>query len=284
MANKVAGTAVGPMVIAAVENQAPDGEALLRDDLAVRVLPPGVRWLVRQSRRGFVRRWLIAASDKQAPGIWNSIACRKRYLDDTVAAAVRDGIDTIVVLGAGLDTRGARLATPAGIPVFEVDLPVNIDAKRQRLPAADVTAVPIDFETEDLATVLAAHGYRIGATTQFVWEGVTQYLTEEAVRATLAVSAKAGSGSRLAFTYVRRDFLDGVNDYGAQVLYERFVVKDRIWRFGLNLGEVEALLAEYGWRLVEQVGAQQFATRYLTPIGRTGPVSDLECTVYAERE
>lgn len=42
-----------------------------------------------------------------------------------------------------------------------------------------------------------------------MWEAVTQYLTEQGVRATFDRLAKAARGSRLAFTYVRKGFLTG---------------------------------------------------------------------------
>jgi hypothetical protein len=45
-------------------------------------------------------------------------------------------------------------------------------------------------------------------------------LTEEAVRKTFNVLATAASGSRLAFTYIRQDFMDGVNLYGAADIYQ----------------------------------------------------------------
>jgi O-methyltransferase involved in polyketide biosynthesis len=63
---------------------------------------------------------------KTGSGIWGSIACRKRYIDEKVREALDHGVDAVVILGAGLDTRGPRLAVPAGVPVFEVDLPANI--------------------------------------------------------------------------------------------------------------------------------------------------------------
>jgi O-methyltransferase involved in polyketide biosynthesis len=50
--------------------------------------------------------------------------------------------------------------------------------------------------------------------TLFVGEAVTQYLTEQGVRATFDWLAEAAPGSRLAFTYVRKDFLDGKSFYG----------------------------------------------------------------------
>jgi hypothetical protein len=91
----------------------------------------------------------------------------------------------LVILGAGLDTRGYRLAAPNGVPVFEVDLPANIDYKRARVRSIfgwipeHVTLVPVDFKTDDLAQALPAHGFRLENRTLFVWEAVTQYLTAE---------------------------------------------------------------------------------------------------------
>jgi O-methyltransferase involved in polyketide biosynthesis len=75
--------------------------------------------------------------------------------------------------------------------------------------------VPLDFERDDVLTTLGGYGYRSDYRTFFVWEGVTQYLIADAVHATLETLRPAASGSRLVFTYFRRDFLDGVNFYGA---------------------------------------------------------------------
>ena len=46
--------------------------------------------------------------------------------------------------------------------------------------------------------------------------------------------ARAAGGSRLAFTYVRKDFLEGKDHYDQENLYQRYVLKERIWRFGLD--------------------------------------------------
>jgi methyltransferase (TIGR00027 family) len=120
------------------------------------------------------------------------------------------------VLGAGLGTRGTRLAAPRNIPAFEVGLAENLALKRQRLHAIHGTSptnpvlVAVDFERDDLADRLAQSGFSLDRSTMFIWEGVTQYLTEPAVRSTLAVLEAASSGSSLIFT-VRADFLDGTN-------------------------------------------------------------------------
>ena len=69
--------------------------------------------------------------------------------------------------------------------------------------------MPIDFDCEGLDTVLAAHGYPAKERTFFVWEAVTQYLTGAGIGAAFDYLATAARGSCLAFTYVRKDFLEG---------------------------------------------------------------------------
>ena len=117
-----------------------------------------------------------------------------------------------------------------------------------------VTLVSVDFERDDLMATLASHGYRPDSPTFFVWEGVTQYLTSEAVTATFDQLAHAATGSRIDFTYVRRDFLEGARLYGAPALYRRLRQRSRLWKFGLLPEDVAGFLDQYGWRLIDQAG------------------------------
>jgi O-methyltransferase involved in polyketide biosynthesis len=111
MADKVSGTAFGPMIIAAGEQRMPQGRRLVTDEFAAAMLPPVMAWLVRPP---LVRRWLMSLTDREAPGLWNAIACRKRYLDDRMAEAITDGIEAVVLLGAAEYT--TRYVQPAGRP------------------------------------------------------------------------------------------------------------------------------------------------------------------------
>jgi methyltransferase (TIGR00027 family) len=286
--NPAAQTAFGPMVQAAIEQYEPPQRRLVEDDLALSILPAGQRMLVRAMRWPLLRRLTMSAGERAVPGSWALIACRKRYIDDKLDEALAD-IDAVVNLCAGMDTRAYRLARRTDLPVFEVDLPVNIARKRvavQRaigeLPAS-VHLVPLDFEHDDLIGTLSKHGYRGDARTFFIWEGVTQYLTEEAVRATLDALRVSSAGSRLVFTYVRRDFIDGVNMYDAAILYKRFRQRSQVWRFGLEPEDVATFVAEYGWRLVEQAGPDYFVRHYIEPTGRNLSASELEWSAYAEK-
>jgi methyltransferase (TIGR00027 family) len=276
------------MVLSAIEHQEPPDRRLVDDDLAVSFLPKPLRALVRATRFRLVRRAVIAASERSGPGMWANLACRKSYIDDNLAESL-PGVDAVVILGAGLDTRPYRLARHGDVPVFEVDLPVNIARKRavvSRVFGAmppSVRLVSVDFERDDLMATLASYGYRIDSPTFFIWEGVTQYLTADAVRATFDQLAQAASGSKLDFTYVRRDFIDGINPYGAPMLFETFRVRSQVWKFGMLPEDVEEFLAGYGWRLIEQAGPDELMDRYVRPAGRNLTASQIEWSVYAEK-
>ncbi|CLL97983.1 O-methyltransferase [Mycobacterium tuberculosis] len=162
--NPAAQTAFGPMVLAAVEQNEPPGRRLVDDDLADLFLPRPLRWLAGATRSAVLRRLLISASEWSGRGLWANLACRKRFIGDKLDEALGD-IDAVVILGAGLDTRAYRLTRRVRMPVFEVDLPVNIARKAKtvrrvlgELPLS-VRLVALDFEHDDLLTALAEHGY-----------------------------------------------------------------------------------------------------------------------------
>jgi methyltransferase (TIGR00027 family) len=143
--------------------------------------------------------------------------------------------------------------------------------------------VPLDFEREDLIEALTRRGYRSDARTFFVMEGVTQYLTEAAVAATLGALQTAPSGSRLVFTYVPKDFIEGRNLYGADLLYKRYRQRQQVWKFGLNTEDVAGFVADFGWELVEQAGPDYYLQNYIRPAGRDLTASQLEWAAYCAK-
>ncbi|GAA4997047.1 SAM-dependent methyltransferase [Actinopolymorpha pittospori] len=289
MKKQVAQTAVGPVALVAAEQYRPDHERLVRDVLAYQFLPTATRWVVASTRWRPMAELMVKATEARGRGLTASLLCRKRYVDDKLQEAFATGTEAVVILGAGLDTLAYRHAELSHLRVFEVDLPENIESKRARLTAVfgrvpdQVRLVPVDFDTQNLAEVLAAHGYEPTRKTFFSWEGVTQYLTDEGVRATFGALAKAASGSRLVFTYVRKDFLEGRCFYGAERAYQDFKIKRKLWRFGLTPEEVGSVLAEYGWTELEQMGAAEFDACYVKPTGRALSVSEIERSVHAEK-
>jgi methyltransferase (TIGR00027 family) len=273
------------MVLVAIEQGFPEGERIITDDLSYTILPFGSRVWVRMLGR--FRNWLIKKTEGKVPGLWGGIMARKRYIDDIAAENADGQIEAVVNLGAGFDTRAFRLQALAEVPVWEVDQPKIIDAKMSRLEQlfqqvpAHVTLVPIDFDHQDLATVLSSHGYQPVKMTLFILEGVTQYVTEDGIRATLDFLAKAPAGSRLVFTYTPKDFIDGKVFYGQEYLYKKMLLKDKIWLFGLDPETVDGFLGEYGWRVVEHLGYDELGERYVKPTGRELLSMAIERMVYA---
>jgi methyltransferase (TIGR00027 family) len=100
---------------------------------------------------------------------------RKRYVDDQLVSAVAKGIDAVVILGAGYDTRACRLPELAGIPVCEVDLPGNIARRAAALRRCfgrvppDIRLLAVDFETDSLAERLGRIGF--GPDKRIGWAG-----------------------------------------------------------------------------------------------------------------
>ncbi len=286
--SKTAQTALGPMIVAAAEQYLPAKERIVDDAKAASLLSGAGKMYAGLCRFKPLSAALYAISEAKGPGVWGSILARKRFIDDVAAKAVAEGIGAIVILGAGFDTRGIRFALPAGVPSFEIDLPENIADKRTALERAGgvpagLTLLPVDFETVDLGKVLTDAGYDAAAPTLFVWEGVTQYLSEPAVRKTMDFLAKAAPGSRLVFTYVLKDFIAGSAMHGARRIYRNMVEGARIWHFGMAPDEIDSFIAPYGWREVEDVGAADHRRRYFTPTGRDLNILEIERIVVADK-
>ncbi|OBF15721.1 SAM-dependent methyltransferase [Mycobacterium sp. ACS4331] len=284
--NAAAQTALGPMVLAAVEHNEPAQHRLVDDDLAAAFLPAALRALVTATRWSPLRSAFVKSSERSGPGLWASIACRKRLIDERLSDPLHE-FDTVVILGAGLDTRAYRIARHSGMPVFEVDQPINVERKAAVVTRAlgqvpdSVRLVPADFERDDLLETLRTHGYDPALRTFFVWEGVTQYLSPQAVRATLDGLRGAARGSQLIFTYIRQDFIDGTNRYGAEAVHRRFCGDKPLWHSGFDPERLHEQLAEHGWTLVEQAGPSYFRDTYIRPAGRTLAASAIEWTAHA---
>ncbi|HJL53539.1 MAG TPA: SAM-dependent methyltransferase [Arenicellales bacterium] len=283
-------TGVVPTFMVAVEQSFSSEQRVIHDDLALKIMPSLYQWLIKLFQKPALRDWLINISEKQAAGIWSAMMCRKRYIDDKVVVAVSDGqVASIVNLGAGFDTRLYRLPALSAVPVWEVDQPGNIKSKgkgvKKALEAipAHVTLVPINFMEQDVSDVLRTQGYAGDNKTFFIWEAVSQYLTEAAVRRTFEFLSKAPAGSQLTFTYVRKDFIEGKNLYGLEKFYTEVIIKNKQWLFGFDPEEVDNFLSEYGWRFMEHLGYDELAERYMKPTGRELPSMMIERMVYATK-
>jgi len=278
-------TAHRVMFYVALEQYQLDEKRLIRDDLAREMLPGRLKLLLSIFKFKPLRQGFFTLVERGFPGAHGGL-CRKRYIDDRLVEALDDGFEAVVILGSGLDTRAYRIPQLSSLPVYEVDLPQNIAYKENKLRQlygtvpAHVRLIPIDFDRQGLEGVLKSRGYSPDQKSFFIWEGVTQYISESAVRTVFEFLAQAKPMSRIVFTYITKDFVDGVKTYGLERLY---LLTRSMWCFGLEPSKVAAFIGEYGWKELEQVGADEYRQRYLKPMGRTDSVMEIERMVYAEK-
>ena len=289
MANRASRTAWGPIVQVAFEQFVPQPKRIIQDVLAYRALPASLKLFVNIGGSGMIRNKLFALIDRSVPGIRGGILCRKRYVHERLVEKLGQDLRVLVILGAGMDTLAYRIPELTRLQVYEVDLPETIEAKKAVLirlfgKVPDyVRLVPIDFDRQDLGMALNKAGYSLESKSFFVWEGVTQYISEAAVGKVFEFLKNASLGSWLVFTYIRKDFIDGQNMYDLEMLYRQTRLKNEFWQFGMQPDEVGGFLESYDWRQLEQIGSEEYQQRYLQPAGRIMPVMEVERLVYAEK-
>ena len=205
-----------------------------------------------------------------APYLRAFVAARSRYAEDELALGVQRGVGQYVILGAGLDTFAYRNPYPKGaLHVFEVDHPATQTWKRARLEEigitlpVDLTFAPVDFETQTLLEGLKGAGYDPGGCTFFSWLGVTEYLSTEAVMATLRFIGSAPVGSGGVFDYmISPSLLSPAQRSRFDALEQRVASAGEPWRAFFDPGLLSRDLQAMGFGHVEDQGPEEINARY----------------------
>jgi methyltransferase (TIGR00027 family) len=254
----------------ALESARPPGERLFDDRFASLFLKPSQRWLTRVRRLPFVGPLIPRLVERMSLGAMSSAIGRTRWIDDALLAALRDGVEQVVILGTGFDCRAYRIPGIERVRVFEVDHPdtlarrVNCLKRVFATVPAHVCRVATDFNEHQLRKAMADGRYDPALRTFLIWEGVTSYLAAPAVDATMRWMATATPTSQIVFTYLHRRVLDEPSAFPGATKVIRIVARaGEPWRFGFYPEELPEYLAERGLELVEDVGADEYRHRYL---------------------
>lgn len=210
------------------------------------------------------------------------IGVRSRFFDEYLDEARAAGIEQVVVLAAGLDTRAFRLDGLTGARLFELDQPAVLEFKDAVLRDAGATArctrtaVAGDLRA-DWAAALRSSGFEASVPTAWLAEGLLQYLPPDAERALFErIDELSAPSSRLAVE--RTANLDGLVGAGrlAEIAERTGIALDALVATGARPDPV-GWLTERGWAVgEEQVPA--VAQRYhrdLTDPGLPRPRVDL---------
>lgn len=206
-----------------------------------------------------------------APQWRAGFAIRSRYTEDCLAEAVAGGVRQYLILGAGLDTFCYRQpAWARAIHIFEIDHPATQTSKRELLAKIDVAPPPnltftaIDFETTPLREALRATIFEFDKKTFCSWLGVAQYLTGEAIRATLNFVLSAPAGSEIVLSFVLpQSALSGLEADAMMTAAARSAEAGEPWISRFHPGEIELLLRRMGFSKVVHLSPEEAHERYL---------------------
>ncbi len=267
-----------------LESARPTRLRLFADPLAPSFVGPAWRVALAVSHVGAMRWAIESAYDLVAgPGPRSSAIARTKLIDDRIEELAAPQVQ-VVILGAGYDSRPYRLDCLARCAVFEVDHPDTQEVKRALLGDAvaagsgRLTFVAVDFESDDLAKALLESGYHTDKPGLFLWEGVTQYLSSEAVDEALSVIRELSCrGSYLVFTYVDGAVIHGdLENFPEAAKWLKGVRRrGEPWIFGIPPTDTARFLEDRGFHLVEDTSTAEAGIRYFEPVGRRDRGSDL---------
>jgi methyltransferase (TIGR00027 family) len=234
------------------------------DYLAEIFLPDEQKELLKtQEGRDWARR-------QQPPGMYAMMIARTFYYDNAVREALLNGYQQVVILGTGFDTRPYRLQKYAtAAKFFEVDTLPTLQYKKEILQKANIPIpknvifVPIDFLKDSFEEAFAkAGGYDKTKKTIFIWEGVTYYINQQAVDATLDfVEKNSAVGSQLCFDYEMEIW----NDIDQSELQNLIALGD-FWKrhfpnepsgWKIDVTEVGSFLKKHGLKVEEHLRAKE---------------------------
>jgi methyltransferase (TIGR00027 family) len=224
----------------ALETQRPD--ALFRDPLAGVLAGDRGRDIARAMPRSFMTAW--------------AVVIRTCIIDDYIRWALAQGVDAVLNLGAGLDTRPYRMDLPKSLLWVEADYPQTIELKELRLaseqPRCRLERVKLDLANVPERRAMFSNVNARAAKVLVLTEGVVPYLTNDHV-ASLAddLTALHRAG------YWILDYFDP-----ELFKYRRRALRNKLQNapFQFNPQDWFGFFAAHGWRLKE--------IRYLTEEGK----------------
>ncbi len=213
--------------------------------------PRAMRW--SRSRRMVS---VYEAFDWLLPGQFEALGERKAFFEHQVREAIAAGATQVLVLGAGFDTLGWRLAPefPA-VKFFEIDHPRTAGFKARGIkamgPRENLFLIAEDLGNRRLVDTLTANpAWNPKDCTVFVAEGLVMYLPGDTVRDMFSQCAEiAGPGSRIAFSYIPTgaDSRPDAGRWTGLMLWLQKVTGEP-WIWSIRPDALGPFLMELGWQ------------------------------------
>jgi methyltransferase (TIGR00027 family) len=260
-------TSVLAASLRAIGGKNPDPQFRNPDYLAIKFLGPRERALIKDFPMEALDLDYPQAVERlsiQDRGSVTTMFIRTTHLDAALDTALRDGTRQVVILGAGLDSRGYRFRDRLhGVRFLEVDYGPTQEHKKQCVRTAlgalptEVQFIPMDFTKDDLLTQLGKGEYSEKERSLYIWEGVTMYLPEKAITSTLRfIREHSAPGSKVVFDYTL------AGDPRLNNPATRFARWGEPWIFGFPGTSAVDSLRQSGLAPVSDLSMGDLATRY----------------------
>jgi methyltransferase (TIGR00027 family) len=269
-ANTASRTAQYMALFRALETVRPSRVRLFTDSCAVSFLDHGLKLAVRISTLPLIGGFIPKIIQSKGPGALSSGIARTKYIDDLLERTVRNGIEQVIILGAGFDTRALRLNFLKGIPVIEIDHPDTLRFKMNKLKERlenlpqHVRYIPIDFNQQSLNDLAGEYHLNFNILTTVIWEGVSNYLNQQAIDKTFEFITKFPQGSYIIFTYIDKLVLSNRQSFiGTEKLFKNLNKNEECWTFGFDPDELSDYLLRFNLTLLVDWGADKYRAKYM---------------------
>ena len=234
-----------------------------------KILPPGIvevtkKLLLASGAAGEILiRWagsprsvrIYEAFDWMMPGQFEAFGYRKAFCEHQVKDGISAGANQVLVLGAGYDTMGWRLAPEfPGVNFYEIDHPATASLKAKGIETLgqrnNLHLIAEDLSKRKLVDVLKTNeSWDRNAQTVIIAEGLLMYLPPEAVIDLFNQCAEmTGTGSRIVFTYIctGEDGRPDVGRWTGLVLWT-LKISGEPWLWSIRPDELDQFLEETDW-------------------------------------
>ena len=238
------------------------------DDLALAMCGPFWRSVV-SSR---LLSWLVVDGIlRHIKPIIPAVYLRARYGEDCLEAAVSQGIEQYVIVGAGYETlAGRRKDLMDRLTLYELDQVATQEMKKRRMREAGIPIpegvryVAVDLNAETVHDALGRTDFDTTRPALFSWFGVTYYLERDAIRQTLeSIARKTAPGSAVMFDYLADAASTPADVRDLRQRCAEFVAgRGEPWVSSFAPAEIPGFLAEVGYATVENIEPEAVGPRY----------------------
>lgn len=202
---------------------------------------------------------------------------RTHVMDELILQAIReDCIDTVINLGAGLDTRPYRLPLPSSLHWIEVDLPTVLQYKATKLadvqPECAFKLVALDITDVQARQAFLKGVSAVAKRVLIITEGLLIYMLPEQV-SDLARDLSAQPefwgwildlASPVALEMIQRLFGESQSTHEAKLQFAPHEGADFFKPYGWQTVESRSLLAE-GKRLKREIFPEEVLVQWTSP-------------------